>query len=295
MKRARLPLTALRSFEAAGRQLSFTRAAEELHVSQAAVSRQIRELETVLGHALFERRHRQVVLTERGAFLLHLLTASFDRIAGALNEMQASPAETRLPISVEPSFAACWLVPHLDGFRHRHPEIDIAVDSDARLADFRSGTAELAIRWSETVTAWPHVQAIRLAGLAMSPVLAPGLLAPAKPLNSPADLLSYPLLHEEDHAGWHRWFSKAGLKTSPVRGPLFAEMALALQAAILGHGVALVIGLLAERELRKKQLIRPFDIEVPCGAYWLVAPDLSRLSPAAERFVTWLRAEFRQA
>src|ERR1700722_10925056 len=171
MKRGQLPLTALRSFEAAGRHESFTRAAQELFVSQAAVSRQVRELETWLGHALFERRHRQVTITEHGRLLLDQLTSSFDNIDRLLDGMRAGSSETILSISVELSFAACWLVPRLDRFRHRYPDIDVAVDPDPRPAEFRTSKAQLAIRWSETATSWPRVQAERLSDIAMSPVI----------------------------------------------------------------------------------------------------------------------------
>ena len=120
MRRGRLPLTALRSFEAAGRLLSFTRAAEELFVSQAAISRQIRELEASIGRPLFERRHRAVALTDEGARLLATLTESFDRIDATLSALSATPAQS-VTISVEPTFAALWMVPNLADFRARHP------------------------------------------------------------------------------------------------------------------------------------------------------------------------------
>jgi LysR family glycine cleavage system transcriptional activator len=285
-------LTALRSFEAAGRHLSFTRAAEELFVSQAAISRQIRDLEETLGHALFERHHRSVILTERGTVLLRLLSASFDGIGRALDDLQAKPAETILRISVEPSLAAGWLVPRLDQFRRQYPDIDVALDADPRLADFKPGKVELAVRWSAAANAWPNVQAAHLADIAVSPVLSPSLLASGAALRAPADLLAYPLLHEANRNGWHRWFQAAGLAPIPVtRGPLFEDTILVLQAAIRGHGVALVDNLLAADELAKHQLMKPFDIAVPSGAYWLVAPDFGRLSHAARAFAVWIKSE----
>lgn len=128
MKRGRLPLTALRSFEVAGRLESFTLAAQELFISQAAVSRQIRELETLLGEALFERRHRSVHLTASGNRLLSIMTLSFDRIDECLEEIRCRPATAGVTISAEPSFAACWLVPRLPEFHEQHPEIDVTID-----------------------------------------------------------------------------------------------------------------------------------------------------------------------
>lgn len=295
MKRGRLPLTALRSFEVAGRHENFTRAAQELFVSQAAVSRQVRELEVWLGHALFERRHRQVLVTEQGRVLLDLLTSSFDNIDRVLDGMRAVPSETILSISVEPSFAACWLVPRLDRFRHRHPDIDVAVDSDPRPIEFRTSVAQLAIRWSRTVTSWPRVQAAHLTGTCMSPVLSRALLASGPALNKPADLRRYTLLHEENRSGWERWFQNAGVaKTSLERGPLFADSALAMQAAVRGHGVALSDMLLAQEDLQNGNLVKPFDIDIPFGVYWLVAPDLTKLSKAGLAFLHWIQSEFSQ-
>lgn len=293
MKRGRLPLTALRSFEAAGRHESFTRAAQELFVSQAAVSRQIRELEIWLGQALFERRHRQVVVTEQGRALLDLLTSSFDDIDRALEELRTVSSETILSISVEPSFAACWLVPRLDAFRRRHPEIDVAVDSDPRQVEFRTAKAQLAIRWSRRETSWPRVQAAHLTDTSMSPVLSAALLAGGPALNTPADLQRYTLLHEENRSAWATWLQKAGVaRTVPERGPLFADSALALMAALRGHGVALSDMLLAREYLQKGDLVKPFDIDIPFGAYWLVAPDLTRLSKAGPAFLHWIKSEF---
>ena len=293
MKRGQLPLTALRSFEAAGRHGSFTRAAQELLVSQAAVSRQVRELEIWLGHALFERHHRQVTLTKQGSLLLAQLTISFDAIDRLLDGMRAQPATTILLISVEPSFAACWLVPRLDRFRRRHPDIDVALDPDPRPAEFRTSKTQLAIRWSETATSWPRLQAAHLADIAMSPVISPALLRAGPALQTPADIHRYTLLHEDDRSGWNRWFHAAGVaETSPARGPLLTDTVLAIQAAARGHGVALANMLLAEEDICAGTLVKPFEMNLPYGAYWLVAPDLNRLSKAAQAFADWIRAEF---
>jgi LysR family glycine cleavage system transcriptional activator len=292
MKRGRLPLTALRSFEAAGRHQSFTLAAEELFVSQAAISRQIRELEELLGHDLFLRRHRQVALTERGQALLGLLTESFDNMARILEEIRAAPPDKPLKISVEPSFAACWLVPRLNSFRETHPEIEVMIVSEARMIEFRNGEAEIGIRWSGAASTWPRMQAALLKKAVMSPVLCPSLLAPGAP-PAPADLLGLTLLHEEKRSYWQQWFIAAGLADVPPQpGPLFAGTSLALDAAARGHGVALGDNVLVEDMLREGDLVQPFAASIPCGAYWLVAPDFARLSPAARIFSDWLKAAF---
>lgn len=293
MKRGRLPLTALRSFEAAGRLESFTLAAEELFVSQAAISRQIRDLEQQLGKPLFARHHRRVRLTETGAQLLQVLTQSFDRIDMVLTEIAQEEAAWLVSVSAEPSFAGGWLVPHLSEFRDLHPDIDIAVDSDARLIEFRSREAELAIRHSATRTSWPRTEARHLVDSMMVTVISPELLAKGPALHHPEDLLQYVLLHEENRSLWGRWFSAAGVSGGGFdRGPIFADGSLVLQAALRGHGVAIVDALLADQEIRSGGLIQPFETAIQHGAYWLVSRDFRHLSEPAGKFARWMEGGF---
>jgi LysR family glycine cleavage system transcriptional activator len=293
MKRGRLPLTALRSFEAAGRHLSFSRAAEELFVSQAAISRQIRELEELLGQPLFARLHRRVELTDAGRSLLQQLVASFDAIDLRLTEIQAG-AQTLLKVSVEPFFAAGWLLPRLVRFRERRPDIDVSVDVSGRLVEFRSHDAELAIRFSIVNTSWPRVQAERLIDAVNTPLLSPALLASGPPLKRPADLLRYTLLHDDSRNAWSLWFQAAGVANPATeRGPMFPDGALGVQAATLGHGVVLGDKLINGEDMRLGRLVMPLEIEVPYGAYWLVAPGLEALSEPAEAFADWLRTEMK--
>lgn len=297
MKRGRLPLTALRSFEAAGRHLSFSRAAEELFVTQAAISRQIRELETFLQQPLFVRYHRRVELTEPGQNLLQQLIKSFDDIDQRLAELATRPLLSVVSVSVEPALAASWLVPRLNRFRELRSDIDIALDVDPRLIDFRSGQAELALRFSAHNTSWPRCEAELLGPVTDSPVLSPALLASGPPLECPADLRRYTLLHEENRQGWARWFEAAGAIEAPVpeRGPLLADAALSKQAAMLGHGVALGDLLLVREELEAETLVKPFEANVVCGGYWLVAKNLHKLSEPATAFADWIRAEFAES
>ncbi|RWC93623.1 MAG: LysR family transcriptional regulator [Mesorhizobium sp.] len=170
MKRGRLPLTALRSFEAAGRHLSFSRAAEELFVSQAAISRQIRELEAFLRQPLFHRLHRRVELTDAGQRLLDRLVRSFDDIDRVLSDLAASPAQSVVRVSVEPSLAAVWLVPRLNRFRQLRPDIDVSLEVDVRPIEFRSDQPELALRFSAHATTWPRTEAERLVSTVASVV-----------------------------------------------------------------------------------------------------------------------------
>lgn len=296
MKRGRLPLTALRSFEAAGRHLSFSRAAEELYVTQAAVSRQVKELEQLLGQPLFVRHHRRVELTEPGHKLLQQLVRSFDDIDQLLAAIALRPEQAEVTVSVEPSLAASWLVQRLNKFRGLRPDIDVSLEVDPRLIEFRSGQPELALRFSAHSTSWPRADAEQLAPVIDTPVMSPALLASGPELTTPGDLHRYTLLHEENRKGWVRWFEAAGAASQavPDRGPLLADASLAKQAALLGHGVALGDLLLVRDELASGALVRPFAKSVVSGAYWLVARDLRKLSVGAQAFADWLRAEFAE-
>ncbi len=294
MKRGRLPLTALRSFEAAGRLESFTLAAEELFVSQAAISRQVRELEALLGKPLFTRHHRQVRLSAEGARLLETLAAAFDSIDERLEDIRGRSSASVLTISAEPGFAGCWLVPHLADFRARRPQIDVSVEADTKLIEFRGNAAPLAIRHSAQSTAWPRTQARHLCDVHLVPVVSPTLLQEGSPLATPKDLLSHTLLHEENRDVWTRWF--AAVDFSPpaeaLRGPIYTDSALTLQAVLRGHGVALVDSLFVQEDIASGRLIQPFDIAIPLGAYWLVTRDFGRLSPEAQAFADWMEGCF---
>lgn len=292
MKRGRLPLTALRSFEAAGRHGSFSKAAEELFVSQAAISRQIRDLEALTGTPLFERLHRKVVLTESGSQLLQQVSESFDVIDRALNRAMAAPHRPMVKVSVEPCFAGLWLVPKLHVFNRLHPDIDASLDVDARVIEFRRDEPQIAIRYSASRTDWPRARAEHLADISVSPVVSPALLETGPPLRTPTDLLAHTLLHDESRDGWSRWFEAAGARdAAPQRGPIFTDSALATQAARLGHGVALGDIALIGEELRTGQLVMPFPVAIPYGAYWLVIPEKGRSDRAANAFADWLKLE----
>ena len=294
VKRGRLPLTALRSFEAAGRRLSFSRAAEELFVSQAAISRQIRELEALVGRPLFERLHRRVALTEAGQDLLRQLTQSFDAIGQALTHIQAAPSRSIVRVSSEPFFAGSWMLPRLNLFQEANPDIDIAVDVDPRLVEFRSQGVELAIRHSVTQTSWPQTQSRHLVDSIAAPMMSPKLLQSGPPLTSVADINRHVLLHEDNRDGWLRWFRAAEIDSAPSqKGPIFPDGTLTTRAAALGHGTALGDLFLNAAELRDGALVRPFPLSMPFGGYWLVARDFESLTPAARLFADWLTSEVK--
>lgn len=294
MKRGRLPLTALRSFEAAGRHLSFSRAAEELFVSQAAISRQIRELERTLRTSLFARLHRKVELTEAGSRLLARVTGSFNDLEDALQEFAGPKGADAVRLTVDPGIASCWLVPRMDGFHARHPTIDLVIEVDQRIVDFSRHEADLGLRFSYRNTSWPDTEVERLAAAVETPMMCPELLASGPPLTKPDDLRAYTLLHEENRQYWEDWFKAAGAGEHPLptrRGPLLADPGLTKQAALLGHGVALGDLLLMHDELATGQLVMPLPARLTVGAYWLAARSMRDLSPAARAVADWIRAE----
>lgn len=295
MKRGRLPLTALRSFEAAGRLKSFTRAADELFVSQAAISRQVRDLEQLTGQALFRRVHRGVELTEAGARLLAVLVSSFDAIDAGLAEIGGTSSAGQVQVSAEPAFASHWLLPKLAEFRALHPDIDISVDADPRVIDFRTHQAEIAIRCGARDAVWPRTQARLLTDSGMVPVMAPSFVG-ALPITAD-DLARLPLLHEETRDLWARWFRAAGVadQDRPSRGPIFADGALTLQAALRGHGIALAERFLAADDIAAGRLVQPLDIAVAQGSYFLVVRDFAQLSPPARLLADWIAGHFDPA
>lgn len=285
----RLPsLHTLQVFEAAARRLSFTRAAVELHLTQAAVSRQIRQLEAALEHRLFVRLHRRVELTPAGERLAADLSQSFTQIARSIAQVRGETRE-RLRLSVEPAFAARWLLPRLPRFIAGEPQIDVEVESTEILRELGTET-DLAIRYVEGSRQRPSRGAVLLADLSMFPVLAPSLLRPNQKLQEPGDLLQFPLLHEDEGRSWQAWFHAAGLSDAALpRRMRFNDVALVLQAAVAGHGVALGDDLLAADDLKAGRLLKPFDARARCGTYWLLG--VAFRSRAQRVFRDWLQEQ----
>nr|WP_312798657.1 LysR substrate-binding domain-containing protein [Tianweitania sp.] len=266
--------------------MSFTAAAQELCVTQGAISRQIMELEQLTGHILFERLHRSVALTREGEQLLNALTPAFQQMDDGMARLAALKPVQTLRISVEPSFATGWLIPHLHDFQASDPDIDLQVEADARLDQFREHEPELAIRWSLTRRSWPRSQAQHLADVQMTPVIAPSAMR--GPIERPEDLLGYPLLHEENRDAWSQWFDAVGvMDPRDLRGPIFSDVML--ESIRGGHGIGLGDLLFVAEDVRGGRLVRPFNQTISYGAYWLVCRDFSRLSPAAGRFAAWCK------
>ncbi len=292
----RLPsLKALRAFEAAGRHMSFTRAAQELHVTQAAVSHQIKALEEELGLQLFRRGHRGLLLTDAGQAYLPELRAAFERIALATERLRAQDASGALTVSVLPSFAARWLVPRLSRFRRRHPEIDVRLSATDQLADFDRDDVDLAIRYGTGQQ--PGLVAVRFLTEEFFPVCSPTLLEETPggppPLRQPSDLRWHTLLHDDMRMDWAMWLMAAGVEgVDPRRGPAFTDSGLLLQAAVEGQGVALGRSALAADDLASGRLVKPFEISLPAEfAYYIVYPERSAHRPKIVQFRDWLIEE----
>lgn len=285
----RLPsLNALRAFEAAARSQSFTLAAAELNVSHAAVSRHIRELETSLAVALFERTGRGVVLTEDGVRLGHDLTSIFDQLREATGRYAPTRRKNQLVISSEVPFAAMWLIPRLGRFTEAHPEIDLVLDPNNRLVDFAKNEADIGIRCGGG--SWPGVAARLLASTIVFPVASPKFIS-AHPLKSPADLAGLPLIRDDPKDNWESWFAAAGLAARPrVDGPVLKGH-LAVPAAEAGQGVVLADQIAVADALLAGRLVKPFDIEVPCRSYYFVHADGARETAAMTAFRKWLETE----
>ena len=289
----RLPsLNALRAFEAAQRHGSFTAAAEELFVTHAAISRHIRDLEDWLGVELFRRTGRGVERTEAGERFGHELTPLFDGLAAATRAVMASGETRRLAVTVEPGFASRWLVPRLGRFNDLHPDIDLIINPETRLVDFRSGEADLGIRYG--LGRWEDVEAVKLSDSASFPVCSPKLIADRRELK-PADLADYYLLHEQRKHWWADWLAEAGVKgVEDWRGTTFQNH-LAIEAAESGQGFALGDQILCTDSIAEGRLVRPFSLDMKDhGSYFIVREKGSKESAPARAFRDWLMAEMSE-
>ena len=294
MTRRLPPLNGLRAFEAAARQLSFTRAADELGVTQAAVSHQVKALEARLGVQLFRRANRALLLTEEGQRYLPEVRDAFDLIAAATEKLRRHESSGQLTVSVTTSFASTWLVPRLARFRDVHPEIDVRVHADEDAVDFGRNNVDLAVRYG--LGKWPHLKATKLFGETYHPVCSPALLTGPKPLRDPADLRHHTLLHEEHMAiDWAVWLRTAGVEdVDASRGPVFNRGSMVFQAAVAGQGVALGRSPLTDDDLAAGRLVRLFEVSLPGKwAYYIVCPEGSAERPKLVAFTDWLLSEGR--
>jgi LysR family glycine cleavage system transcriptional activator len=291
MARRLPPLNALRAFEAAARHESFTRAAEELCVTQGAVSHQVKALEAELGIKLFNRERQRLVITEAGREYLTVLRDSFDRIALGTERLLQRQKAGVLTVSTSPDFAAKWLVHRLGRFAEAHPEIDLRVSATLHHVDFAREDVDVAVRHGDGN--WPGLDAVRLAPEELFAVCSPKLLAGRSRLKKPADLLKLPLLHLDDRRIWSKWFDAAGVAHPELtQGPILNRVSMVIDAAVDGQGVALARTTLAAHDLISGRLVRPFDVTLRTAkTYWIVCPKATAALPKIALFRDWLLAE----
>ena len=283
------PLNALRAFEAAARNLSFTLAAEELHVTQAAVSHQVKALEERLGLKLFRRLPRGLILTEQGQALLPELRGAFDRIEQALARVGALGGEGPLTISLMTTFALTWLVPRLHRFQAQHPTNDVRMLTTQRLADFAREDVDLAIRYSVDPRV-PGLRGDKLFNDLLTPLCG---AAYRERLRHPSDLLRVPLIDTIGDEDWPVWLRAAGLRQPPrSQAMVFDSTKIAVDAAMEGAGVAIGPPFLFRSELASGRLFQPFDLVIPNGkAFWVVGPEATADQPKVRAFRDWIVAE----
>jgi LysR family glycine cleavage system transcriptional activator len=288
------PLNALPSFEAAARHLSFSRAADELHVTHGAVSRAVRNLEDHLGVQLMIRASRSVRLTPIGASFAAEIRDVLEHLAAATSTATGQSSGI-VSVSTIDSFAARWLMPRLFRFRRLHIDIDVRVAMSERLADFVSDGIDIAIRCGGGE--YPGLSAELLMKEDHFPVCSPKLLKGRYPLRMPADLARHTLLHDVFTVDWAIWLHTAGIdNVDPYRGPTFLSSDHAIQAAVRGEGVVLGRSALVADELAAGHLVRPFELSLPAGfAYYVVYPERALQRPSVKAFRDWLMAEARSA
>ncbi|MDJ0951414.1 MAG: transcriptional regulator GcvA [Alphaproteobacteria bacterium] len=286
------PLNALRVFEAAGRLGSFSRAADELHITPSAVSHQIRSLEDHLQIKLFRRLNRKVVLTADGAAYLPPLQAAFSEIAAASHRIAAGSDSGQLAITLVPTFAIRWLVPRLSRFRKRHPDIEVRLSTSIEPVDFARSDVDLGIRYGKGD--WPGLHRDKLFCEELFPVCSPALLEGDVPLEKPEDLVHHTLLHVIARIDdWRMWLTAAGVVgVDPEKGPQFPSSALALEAAAGGLGLAIGDRWMMSEDLKQGRLVEPFDFELPGeSAYYLVFPTDRLDQPKIAAFRAWILDE----
>ncbi|TGP24196.1 MULTISPECIES: LysR substrate-binding domain-containing protein [unclassified Mesorhizobium] len=285
------PLQAIRVFEAVARHLSFTRAAQELGMTQAAASYQIKLLEERIGAPLFLRRPKQIELTEPGRRLAPAVSEAF-AILGQAYAAARGGADGLLCVTTVLTFASNWLAQHLGSFQLAHPALAVRLDTSSRLTDFAREDVDLAIRSGGGK--WPGLQAHKLLDADFTPMLSPKLAASIGGVKQPADLLRLPILDPGD-VWWTQWFEAAAVARHDLAsrpGSSMGAQAYEANAAMAGHGVAILTRALFKDELADGRLIQPFDLVGDDGhAYWLVYPTARRNVPKIRAFRDWILAE----
>ena len=301
MARRLPPLYPLRTFEAAARHLNFTRAAEELSLSQAAVSQQVKSLEEYLQIPLFIRRGRRLELTIDGQSLLPIARQAFDDIARALETLPAATRGSRVSVALAPHFAAAWLTPRLARFMESYPDIELRLIQRIQDVDFAREGVDLSVRfgWEQD---WPEHETERFLDAPLTPVCSPGLMTAPNALRSPSDLSRFVLLDVPRYNLWKQWTDASrgtdasggtgasAAELNPRSGTIIDDYNVLLRAAVDGQGVALGIKGLIDEYLDSGRLVQPFDTYVETElAYFLVYPQKALRRTEVRAFYDWLR------
>lgn len=291
------PLSALRAFEAAARLQSFSKAAEELNVTPAAISHQVHALEEDLGVSLFNRRNRAVELTASARVLLPGLTEAFAGIQNSVRRLRSHNDTGTVNVTASPSFAGKWLVQRLHRFQEQHPQVDVRISATDTMVDLTRGDFDLAIRYGAGRYAGLDVEL--LMSNEVFPACSPALLRDGPPLETPADLRHHALIHDQQvdrdplAPTWSMWLKAAGVDgADAARGLSFNNNVLALEAALAGHGVTLAYSTVAAADLAAGRLVRLFTLSLPDNfAYYIVTAPGALERPKVKAFRDWLRQE----
>jgi len=291
------PLSALRAFEAAARHMSFSKAADELHVTPAAVSHQIHALEEDLGVRLFHRMNRSIELTASARILLPGLSEAFAGIESSVRRLRAHNDTGTLTVTASPSLAAKWLVLRLHRFQERHPEVDVRISATDEVVDLTRGDFDIAIRYGSG--SYPGLKVELLFTNEVFPACSPQLLTAGPPLHVPDDLAHHTLIHDQAVERdplvptWLMWLKAAGVKTTPTTAGLtFNSMSLALDAAVAGQGIVLAYSNIAAADIAGGRLVRLFSLALPDQfAYYIVTAPGALERPKVRAFRNWLRQE----
>ncbi|MEY8120267.1 MULTISPECIES: transcriptional regulator GcvA [unclassified Falsihalocynthiibacter] len=291
------PLKSLQAFEAAARWKSFAKAADELFVTPAAISQQIKQLENYLGVELFRRMTRAVQLTPEARTVLPLVTEGFDNLAEAVERLARDEEAGLLTISSVPTFASKWLLNRLPDFSRKYPDIDVRLDASLDFKDFDLDGIDVSIRLG--MGGYKGLHVTQLLNEEVSPVCSPNLLNGPIPLCTPEDLVGHRLIHVDwgkmktGVPDWQMWTKAAGVEGIKTgQGPRFTVEGMAIEAAISGAGVALVSHSSITDDLKSGRLVKPFDLDLKTDlAYWLVCPHSHMRRAKVRAFYDWLTAE----
>ena len=288
------PLNNLKAFEAAARHESFTRAAEELCVTQGAVSQQVKALAEGLGIKLFTRERQRLIITEAGRDYLTVVRDALDRIAIGTERLLQRQNAGVLTVSTSPDFAAKWLVHRLGHFAEAHSGIDLRVSATLHHVDFAREEVDLAVRHGEGN--WPGLDAVQLSAEHLFAVCSPKLLTGRRRLSKPADILKFRLIHLDSRADWTKWLRAVDVDDAgAAHGPVLNRASMVIDAAINGQGVALARTTLAAWDLINGRLVRPFRDSLPLSkTYWIICPKATSNMPKIVTFRDWLLAEASQ-